>query len=75
MECEVKNIIQMPNHNVFFVSPKNTYCNGNVITDEQVDLSKVRPILFDSFTKQYRKLGDSFAQCWHIGVSKKASHP
>lgn len=69
MECEVVNIIDMPKHDVFFVTPKNTYCSEDVLIDGKIDLSKVKPILFDLSHKEYRKLGESIAQCWSIGMS------
>lgn len=73
MECEVVDIIDMPNHDVFLVRPKNTYCEDEYLTDGKVDLSKVKPILFDMPLRKYWKVGESIADCWNVGkeYSKK----
>jgi flavin reductase (DIM6/NTAB) family NADH-FMN oxidoreductase RutF len=31
MECKVINIVNMPNHDVLFVVPVNTYCNEDIL--------------------------------------------
>jgi flavin reductase (DIM6/NTAB) family NADH-FMN oxidoreductase RutF len=67
MECKVIEIIDRPNHDVFLVEPQNTYCDENVLTDGKVDLSKIRPILFDMPLHKYWKLGEPFADCWSVG--------
>lgn len=67
MECEVVDIIDMPNHDVFLVRPKNTYCNEEVLSDGKIDMAKVKPMLFDMFQRKYWKLGEGFANCWSIG--------
>jgi flavin reductase (DIM6/NTAB) family NADH-FMN oxidoreductase RutF len=69
MECEVLNIIDMPKHDVFFVTPKATYCRSLVLSEGKINLSKVRPILFDVFNKEYRISGDAIATCWSVGTS------
>ncbi len=67
MECEVIDILNMPNHDVFIVKPKNTYCDEEVLTEGRIDLSKVKPMFFDMYQKKYWKLGEAFAKCWSIG--------
>lgn len=71
MECEVVEIIDMPQHDVFFVKPKNTYCEEEVLTDGKIDLSKVKPFLFDMPLRKYWKLGEPFASCWSVGKNYK----
>ena len=67
MECEVVNILDMPNHDVFLVRPKNTYCDEEILIEGKIDMAKVKPILFDMLQRKYRKLGEGFADCWSIG--------
>ncbi|PAB58365.1 flavin reductase family protein [Anaeromicrobium sediminis] len=67
MECEVIDIIDMPNHDVFLVRSKNTYCNEEILTNEKIDMAKVQPMLFDMHLRKYWKLGDAFADCWKVG--------
>lgn len=73
MECKVVEIIDRPNHNhdVFLVEPQNTYCNEKALTDGKVDISKIRPILFDMPLRKYWKLGETFADCWSVGKNYK----
>jgi flavin reductase (DIM6/NTAB) family NADH-FMN oxidoreductase RutF len=67
MECKVIEIIDRPHHDVFLVEPQNTYCNENILTDDKIDISKIKPILFDMPLRKYWKLGETFADCWSIG--------
>lgn len=71
MECEVVDIYDRPNYDVFLVKPKNTYCNDEILTEEVIDYSKIKPMLFDMPTRRYWKLGKAFAQCWSIGKEYK----
>jgi flavin reductase (DIM6/NTAB) family NADH-FMN oxidoreductase RutF len=71
MECEVVDIIDMPNHDVFLVRPKNTYCEEEILSDGKIDMAKVKPMFFDMHQKKYWKLGEGFANCWSIGNKDK----
>ncbi|EGW40648.1 flavin reductase domain protein FMN-binding protein [Desulfosporosinus sp. OT] len=70
MECNVVNSIDIPKHEVFFVQPVNTYCN-EILTNNKIDLAKVKPILFDMPSGKYWQLGKAFADCWSIGKEYK----
>jgi flavin reductase (DIM6/NTAB) family NADH-FMN oxidoreductase RutF len=71
MECEVIDILDMPNHDVFLVRSKNTYCDEEVLNEGKIDLAKVKPMLFDMSQRKYWKLGEGFANCWSIGSMYK----
>lgn len=71
MECEVVDILDMPNHDVFLVRPKNTYCDEEVLVDGRIDISKAKPMLFDMPQRNYWKLGEAFGNCWSIGNKYK----
>jgi len=71
IECQVVNIIDMPKHDVFFAQPVNTYCNEEILIDDKIDFSKVKPILFDRPQGKYWQLGRAFADCWSIGKEYK----
>jgi len=73
MECEVVDIIDMPQHDVFFVKPRNTYCEEAAMTDGKIDYTKVNPLLFDVSLKQYRRLGEAVADCWSVGSRYKGN--
>jgi len=67
MECEVIDILDVPNHDVFLVRPINTYCDEVVLADGKIDMAKVQPMFFDMPQRKYWKLGEAFANCWSIG--------
>lgn len=67
MECEVVDILDMPHHDVFLVTPKNTYCEEEILSDGKIDMAKVKPMFFDMPQRKYWKLGEAFANCWSIG--------
>lgn len=57
MECEVIDIYDRPQFDVFIVKIVNTYCDENVMTDGKIDYAKVKPVLFN-MSFGYWKLGD-----------------
>lgn len=67
MECEVVDILDMPNHDVFLVRPKNTYCDEEILSEGKINMAKVKPLFFDMPQRKYWKLGEGFANCWSIG--------
>ncbi|AKG33857.1 flavin reductase family protein [Paenibacillus durus] len=69
MECEVVEIIEMPNHNVYVCKVKNTYWNENSLIENNVDISLAKPLLFDIYQRKYLKVGDVLADAWSIGKS------
>ena len=71
MECELVRTVDFPSHDVFVGRVMASYCDENVLTGGALDLSKVRPLLFDMATKQYFALGAPVAKCWSIGKECK----
>lgn len=67
MECRLLNVIDMSSHEVFVGEVVNTYADESVITEEQIDISKIKPLLFDMSSKKYWSLGSEVAKCWSIG--------
>lgn len=67
MECEVVEIVDMPNHNVYVCTVKNTYWNENSIVDNNLDISLAKPLLFDVYQRKYIKVGDVIADAWSVG--------
>jgi flavin reductase (DIM6/NTAB) family NADH-FMN oxidoreductase RutF len=67
MECELINIVDFPNHDVFIGKVIETYCNNECLTNGIVDYSKVQPILFIMNDLGYWNIGKRFAKAWEIG--------
>lgn len=43
----------------------------SVLSDKKIDVSKLKPLLFDMSSKKYWSLGGEIAQCWNIGKELK----
>lgn len=71
MECKLIKTVDFPKHDVFVGEVFETYCDDQVITDEAVDLAKVRPILFSMHTRSYWEIGKLLAKAWEIGKEFK----
>ena len=71
MECKLYKIIDFPAHDLFIGEIVETYCDEKILTNNAVDLSKVKPVLFDMHKKEYCKLGEPFAKSWNIGKKLK----
>lgn len=71
MECQLYKVLDFKTHDLFIGEIISTYANKEVLTSGQVDMDKLKPILFDMSSKKYFKLGESFAKCWGVGRSYK----
>jgi flavin reductase (DIM6/NTAB) family NADH-FMN oxidoreductase RutF len=67
MECELIKTVDFPNHDIFIGKIVNTYCDENCLTDGEVDVEKVQPILFVMNNQSYYSIGDKLAKAWNIG--------
>ncbi len=67
MACEVIEIIELKNHEVFIVKSKHTYADEEVIENGKINLNLVKPILFDMHQRKYFTLGHDFAKAWSAG--------
>ncbi len=72
MECKLIKTVDFPTHDIFIGQVAATYCDGAILTDGAVDLSKVQPLLFAMNDRSYYKLGEKLARAWHIGKELKA---
>jgi flavin reductase (DIM6/NTAB) family NADH-FMN oxidoreductase RutF len=71
MECELVETVDMPNHYIFIGKIVATYCDDEVLKDDDVDFSKLRPILFVMTDRSYWTLGSQFAKAWSAGRELK----
>jgi flavin reductase (DIM6/NTAB) family NADH-FMN oxidoreductase RutF len=71
MECRLIKTVDFPRHDVFVGEIVETYCEDQILTDNVVDLAKVRPILFSMHTRSYWEIGKLFAKAWDIGKEFK----
>jgi flavin reductase (DIM6/NTAB) family NADH-FMN oxidoreductase RutF len=67
MECRLYDTYDAKSHDIFIGEIVATYADDVVLTDGKVDLSKVKPLLFDMSSRKYLALGSAIGNCWSIG--------
>lgn len=72
LECKLTRVLEFPQHEVFIGEIVETYCDESCLKDGQIDLSRVQPILFAMFDKNYWRLGERFVRAWQIGKQLKS---
>ena len=71
MELSLYQVIVFPTHEVFIGELIQTYADERVVSDGQIDIGKVRPLLFDMSRKKYWSLGEELGECWKVGKTLK----
>ena len=71
MACKLFDNYILPTHDLFIGEIVETYADESVLKDDIVDISRVKPLLFDMSSKKYWALGNVVAGCWNIGKSIK----
>jgi len=71
MECRLHDTYDTPTHDLFIGEILETHAEESVLTDGKVDVSKVRPLLFDMNTVKYWSIGHAVASCWSVGKQMK----
>jgi flavin reductase (DIM6/NTAB) family NADH-FMN oxidoreductase RutF len=72
MECKLYDLYDTPTHDVFIGEIVEAYVEESALKDGAVDISKVKPLLFDMSSKKYWSLGGEIGKCWHIGKELKS---
>jgi flavin reductase (DIM6/NTAB) family NADH-FMN oxidoreductase RutF len=67
MECRLHDIYGTGTHDVFIGEIVATYIDDAVLTNGRLDLTKVKPLLFDMSTRRYWTLGSALGDCWSAG--------
>jgi flavin reductase (DIM6/NTAB) family NADH-FMN oxidoreductase RutF len=71
MECRLFDTYELKTHDVFIGEIVATYADEAVLTDDKVDLAKVKPLLFDMSSVKYWSLGQPVGNCWNVGKQYK----
>jgi len=71
MECRLDRIVDFSTHDIFVGEIVQTYADESVLFDTKIDVSKLKPLLFDMNSRKYWSLGGEIAQCWNIGKQLK----
>ncbi len=71
MELRLRDILDYDTHEIFIGELVETHADEKAMTDGKIDISKVRPLLFDMASVKYWRLGPSVGNCWKAGKSLK----
>ena len=71
MELKLHDVLTLGKHEIFIGQLIQTYVDDNVMDNGKIDISKLRPLLFDMASKKYWSLGQSVGNCWNVGKSLK----
>lgn len=71
MELILKDVLTYGQHEIFIGELKNTYVQEAVLTNDKIDIAKVRPLIFDMSSLSYWSLGKPVGKCWSEGKALK----
>ena len=71
MELKLYDVLDFPTHDVFVGELIQTYAADGVMTNDKIDIAKLRPLLFDMASIQYWRLGQAIGKCWNVGKALK----
>lgn len=71
MECRLARMIDFPTHDIFIGEIVQTHADESVLSGGEVDISKLKPLLFDMSSKEYWSLGPAVGKCWNAGKKLK----
>jgi flavin reductase (DIM6/NTAB) family NADH-FMN oxidoreductase RutF len=71
MELRLHDVLDFPTHDIFIGELVETYAADDVMFEGKIDISKLRPLLFDMASMKYWGLGSSLGKCWNVGKSLK----
>ncbi|HWR02888.1 MAG TPA: flavin reductase family protein [Humidesulfovibrio sp.] len=74
MECRLERVVDFPTHEVFIGEIVATHADEAVLREDgSIDISLIRPLLFDMSSLSYWSLGAPVAKCWSAGKELKRS--
>ncbi len=72
MECRLRDVLDYGSHEIFIGEIAGTYAEEGVIGDKgKIDVTAVRPLLFDMASVSYYALGERKGGCWSVGKALK----
>jgi flavin reductase (DIM6/NTAB) family NADH-FMN oxidoreductase RutF len=71
MELKLHQVLDFKTHDIFIGELVQTYASDDVITNGKIDITKLRPLLFDMNSVKYYSIGEAVGNCWNAGKSLK----
>lgn len=73
MECELYKMVDFPRHDLFIGRITATHAEERVLKEGKIDLSAVRPLIFDMASAGYFALGERVGDAWQAGKALKVN--
>jgi flavin reductase (DIM6/NTAB) family NADH-FMN oxidoreductase RutF len=67
MECRLHDVYDLGSHDIMIGLIEATWADDAVLSDGEVDIAKVNPLLFDMGSRKYWSLGPAVGDCWQAG--------
>ena len=71
MECRLDQTVDYPNNDIFIGEIVETHVDASLLADGKVDVSKLKPLLFDMASMKYWAMGGEIADCFNVGKRLK----
>lgn len=71
MELKLHEVLDYDTHDIFVGELVQTYADPDVLTAGKIDLTRIKPLLFDMSSIQYFGLGEPIGKCWNAGKALK----
>jgi flavin reductase (DIM6/NTAB) family NADH-FMN oxidoreductase RutF len=71
MELKLHDVLDFSTHDIFVGELVQTYADEGVVVDGNIDIARLKPLLFDMASKHYWSLGQPLGKCWNAGKSLK----
>lgn len=71
MELKLHEVLDFATHDIFVGELVQTWTDDAVMADGNVDIGRLRPLLFDMAGKKYWSLGKAIGKCWNAGKALK----
>jgi len=71
MELKLHEVLDYQTHDIFIGEIIQTYTDDRVMSNGKIDISKLKPLLFDMTSKNYWSLGAVVGDCWREGKALK----
>lgn len=67
MECRVTQIVELPSNEFVIGEIVNAYCDESCLTDDQPDITKIKPFVLTMPDNHYWAVGENAGKAWSVG--------
>ena len=71
MALKLYRVLDFSTHDIFIGELVETYASESVLSNGEIDIAKLRPLLFDMASVKYWQLDPAVGDCWKVGRSVK----